>query len=95
VLCGLNAIVLTEDSISDLVRPFSTMYESWTFHSRLYAAARIVAQREKHEYQPCHLSLSAAAWYAIKSDETRAILEAAGKLIRIYRSTRFQTLAQS
>ena len=45
LICECGAVVVTEDSVSDQVEKFPTkVLNQWTYHTRLYAAARYVAE---------------------------------------------------
>jgi len=82
LVCKLGAVVLSEDSISCNVSKFPTkVLNQWTYHSRLYAAAKAVADA------PSDLNINLVQLIsfgcgvdAITSDETRAIIEQAGKI---------------
>lgn len=82
LLCDLGVVVLTEDGISAQADPFrTTVLSQWTYHSRLYSAAKYIAERKKEE--PMHLVQFVSfgcGLDAITTDETRAILEDAGKI---------------
>ena len=46
LICSHGAAVITEDSISHLVEKFPTsILNQWTYHSRLYAAAKYIADQ--------------------------------------------------
>ena len=81
LLCSLGAVVLTEDSISDCVAPFATAVRNqWTYHARLYAAARYVASRPLAENLHLVQLISFGCGVdAITSDEVREILQAQGR----------------
>ena len=81
LLCSLGAVVLTEDSISDRVAPFATAVRNqWTYHARLYAAARYVASRPTAENLHLVQLISFGCGVdAITSDEVREILQAQGR----------------
>ncbi len=85
LIADLGAIVITEDSISHLVTPPKTkVLNQWTYHARLYAAAKFVAE-SKAEHPNLNISLVQLVSFgcgvdAITTDETRDILEAAGNL---------------
>ena len=73
-----GAAVVTEDSISNRVEKFpTTVLNQWTYHSRLYAAARYCCSSPTWIW--CSWSPSAAAWTpSLRRD--REILQAGGKL---------------
>ncbi len=75
----LGAAVITEDSISDKIQKFKTaVLNQWTYHSRLYAAARYcISQPDMDLVQ---LVSFGCGLDAITSDETRELLQEGGKL---------------
>ena len=79
LICECGAVLVTEDSVSDQVEKFpTTVLNQWTYHSRLYAAARYCC-----EHQDCDLVQLVSFGCgvdAITTDETQAILQAGGKL---------------
>ena len=74
-----NAAVITEDSISDILPKFETsVLNQWTYHSRLYAAAKYcTTQKDMNLIQ---LVSFGCGLDAITTDETREILQTKGKL---------------
>ena len=74
-----GAAVITEDSISNRVEKFpTTVLNQWTYHARLYAAARYCCtQRDMALVQLVSFGCGVAA---ITADETREIRQAGGKL---------------
>ena len=74
-----GAAVVTEDAISSQVEKFPTMVlNQWTYHSRLYAAAKYCC--EHRDCDLVQLVSFGCGVYAITTDETQAILQSAGKL---------------
>ena len=74
-----GAAVVTEDSISDRVQPFkTTVLNQWTYHSRLYAAAKYCTTQQDMDL--VQLVSFGCGVDAITTDETREILQAGGKL---------------
>jgi predicted nucleotide-binding protein (sugar kinase/HSP70/actin superfamily) len=74
-----GAAVITEDSISNLVEKFpTTVLNQWTYHSRLYAAAKYCCGQPDMDL--VHLVSFGCGVDSITSDETREILQSAGKL---------------
>ena len=74
-----GAAVVTEDSISDQVQPFkTTVLNQWTYHSRLYAAAKYCTTQQDMDL--VQLVSFGCGVDAITTDETREILQAGGKL---------------
>ena len=74
-----GAAVITEDSISNRVEKFpTTVLNQWTYHARLYAAARYCCTQKDMDL--VQLVSFGCGVDAITSDETREILQAGGKL---------------
>ncbi|MBR6258579.1 MAG: 2-hydroxyacyl-CoA dehydratase [Oscillospiraceae bacterium] len=82
LICSLGAVVLTEDSVSDRVEKFKTkVMNQWTYHSRLYAAAKFVAEApEDADINLVQLVSFGCGVDAVTTDETRSIIEAGGKI---------------
>lgn len=82
LICNLGAVVITEDSVSHNEERFrTTVLNQWTYHSRLYAAAKYVA--EQHEKVPINLVQLVSFGCgvdAVTTDETRSIVESSGKI---------------
>ncbi len=77
----LGAVVVTEDAVSPLVEKFPTaVLNQWTYHSRLYAAAKYVAQGGDPGINLVQLVSFGCGVDAITTDETRRILHEAGRL---------------
>ena len=77
----LGAVVVTEDAVSPLVEKFPTaVLNQWTYHSRLYAAAKYVAQSGDPGINLVQLVSFGCGVDAITTDETRRILHEAGRL---------------
>lgn len=80
LLCQLGAVVVSEDSVSAQVEKFPvSVRNQWTYHARLYAAAKFVAQQGP-DVNLVQLVSFGCGLDAITSDETRSILENAGKI---------------
>ena len=74
-----GAAVVTEDSVSYLVDKFQTsVLNQWTYHSRLYAAARYCTTQKDMDL--VQLVSFGCGLDAITTDETREILQEGGKL---------------
>ena len=82
LICGLGAVVITEDSIACRVDPFrTTVLNQWTYHARLYLAARYVAESLPEEQINLVQFVSFGCGVdAVTTDEVRSILEKAGKI---------------
>lgn len=81
LITSLGAAVITEDSISHLIKPFDVdVRNQWTYHARLYSAAKYVANApDSMNIHLVQLVSFGCGVDAITSDEVRSILETAGK----------------
>ncbi|MBE6680895.1 MAG: 2-hydroxyglutaryl-CoA dehydratase [Ruminococcaceae bacterium] len=80
-LCeSLGFVVVSEDSVWKLAKekPKTRVLNQWTYHSRLYNAARFVCENSDAEL--CQLVYFGCGVDAVTTDETRDILENGGKL---------------
>ena len=76
---ALGFVVVTEDSVSHLTdAPKVNVLNQWTYHARLYAAAKYAAEHPGVEL--VQLVSFGCGIDAVTTDETRAILESAGRL---------------
>ncbi len=76
---SLDFAVVTEDSIAALTSPAPVnVLNQWTYHARLYAAARYAADNE--DVQLVQLVSFGCGIDAVTTDEVRSILESRGKL---------------
>ena len=74
-----GAAVVSEDSVSCYEQKFQTsVLNQWTYHSRLYAAARYCT--EQPDMDLVQLVSFGCGLDAVTTDETREILQAGGKL---------------
>ncbi len=81
LICECGATVITEDSVSPLVEKFpTTVLNQWTYHSRLYAAAKYVAKKNDKDLNIVQLVSFGCGVDAITTDEMRTILEKDGKI---------------
>ena len=81
LICDCGAAVITEDSVSHLVKKFPTdVLDQWTYHSRLYAAAKHVSELESNDVNIVQLVSFGCGVDAITTDEMRSILESKGKI---------------
>lgn len=81
LICECGATVITEDSVSPLVDKFpTTVLNQWTYHSRLYAAAKYVADQNDKDLNVVQLVSFGCGVDAITTDEMRTILERQGKI---------------
>lgn len=76
---SLGFCVVSEDSISDLTSPPNVnVLNQWTYHARLYAAAKYATEHSNTEL--VQLVSFGCGIDAITTDEVRAILEGKNKL---------------
>lgn len=79
LMTTLGLAVITEDSISDnMETPSLTVLNQWSYHSRLYRAAKYVTTQP--DMQLIQLVSFGCGIDAITTDEVRSILENGGKL---------------
>ncbi len=79
LITGLGLAVITEDSVSHLAdTPELTVLNQWTYHSRLYRAAKYVTTQP--DMQLVQRVSFGCGIDAITTDEVRSILEIGGKL---------------
>jgi predicted nucleotide-binding protein (sugar kinase/HSP70/actin superfamily) len=77
----LGAVVLSEDSISAAVGKFPTgVLNQWTYHARMYAAAKFVAESPDAGLSLVQLVSFGCGVDAVTTDEVRAIIERSGKI---------------
>ncbi|MBQ7399080.1 MAG: 2-hydroxyacyl-CoA dehydratase [Clostridia bacterium] len=76
----LGFVVVSEDGVWKMAKekPKINVLNQWTYHSRLYNAARFVCENEDAEL--CQLVYFGCGVDAVTTDETRDILEDSGKL---------------
>lgn len=75
---SLGMVIVTEDSVCDLVDPVKVnVLNQWTYHARLYNAAKYVAMQDDMEL--IQLVSFGCGIDAITTDEVRSILEENGK----------------
>lgn len=79
LLTGFNVAVVSEEVFSHQVEKFPVrVLNQWTYHARLYAAAKAIAHQK--DIQLVQLVSFGCGVDAITADETRDILESAGKM---------------
>ncbi len=79
LVTSLGLAVITEDSVAHLAdTPELTVLNQWTYHSRLYRAAKYVTTQP--DMQLVQLVSFGCGIDAITTDEVRSILESGGKL---------------
>ena len=79
LIAGFGVAVVSEDALFPLMEKFPVhVLNQWTYHARLYAAAKVIAQQsDMHLVQLVSFGCGVDA---ITTDETREILEAAGSM---------------
>ncbi|MBQ8906705.1 MAG: 2-hydroxyacyl-CoA dehydratase [Ruminococcus sp.] len=81
LICACGAAVITEDAVSDQAGKVRThVLNQWTYHSRLYAAAKYVADEGDPMLNLVQLVSFGCGVDAITTDEVREILEAGNKI---------------
>ena len=81
LICDLGAVVVTEDSVSDMAEHVRTkVLNQWMYHSRMYAAAEYVADSNDPKLNLVQLVSFGCGVDAITTDEVRRILEEKGKI---------------
>ncbi len=79
LITRFGAAVVTEDAVSHLVEKFpTTVLNQWTYHARLYAAAKYCCQHPDMDL--IQLVSFGCGVDAVTTDETREILHEGGKL---------------
>lgn len=82
LIAGMGAYVVSEDGLSDKVAPFPVnVRNQWTYHARLYAAAKFVAEAPSDlDIALVQLVSFGCGVDAITTDEVRSIIEDSGKV---------------
>ena len=82
LMCSEGAVVITEDSVSHLFDKFRVgVRNQWTYHARLYAAAKFVAEHKRgHKVNLVQLVSFGCGVDAVTTDEARCIIEESGKI---------------
>lgn len=82
LICSEGAVVISEDSVSDRYKKFGVKVRNqWTYHARLYAAAKFVAEHKRgHKVNLVQLVSFGCGVDAVTTDEARAIVEESGKI---------------
>ena len=76
-----GAVLLSEDSLGNHFEKHPlAILNQWTYHARLFAAARFVAEHQELDMNFVQLVSFGCGVDAITTDEARRILEAAGKI---------------
>ncbi len=81
LITSFGAVLVTEDAISPKMEKGETdVLNQWTYHARMYAAARYVADSTDPDTNLVQLISFGCGVDAITSDEVRAILERKNKI---------------
>lgn len=81
LICECGAVLVSEDAISPLVEKFPTkVLNQWTYHSRLYAAAKHISDSGDNKFNLVQLVSFGCGVDAITTDECRSIIESSGKI---------------
>lgn len=81
LVCGLGAAVVSEDAVCHLVDKFPVdVLNQWTYHARLYAAAKYVADSQNPNLNLVQMVSFGCGVDAITTDEVRSILETGDKI---------------
>lgn len=81
LICECGAVVVSEDSISELMTKFPThVLNQWTYHARLYAAAKYVAESGDKRLNLVQMVSFGCGVDAITGDEVRSILESGDRI---------------
>ena len=79
MIASFNVAIISEDVVSNKVDKFpTTVLNQWTYHSRLYSAARYVSTEPNMNL--VQLVSFGCGVDAITTDEVRGILEQKGKI---------------
>ena len=89
LICECGAVVISEDAVSELETKFPThVLNQWTYHARLYAAAKFVADSGDKRINLVQMVSFGCGVDAITGDEVRSILEAGDYVLRLGTSSR-------
>jgi len=81
LICDKGAVVISEDGISQKATRFkTTVLNQWTYHSRMYAAAKFVSESDDPDVNLIQLVSFGCGVDAITTDEVRKILESNNKI---------------
>lgn len=81
LICECGAVLVTEDAVSTHVEKFATnILDQWTYHSRLYAAAKYIADSGDNMINLVQLVSFGCGTDAITTDEVRSILEGKNRI---------------
>ena len=83
LIASFGFAVLTEDSVAHLVKPERPIrvVDQWMYHSRLYAAARLVTMR--NDLDLVQMNSFGCGLDALTTDQVQEILEASGKIYTV------------
>ena len=81
LICECGAVLVTEDAVCRHMSKFPTnVLDQWTYQSRMYAAAKYVADSHDKKINLIQLVSFGCGTDAITTDEVRSILEEKGKI---------------
>ncbi len=81
LICQIGAVVISEDAVSHKIGRFPLkVLNQWTYHARLYAAARYVVESKNPQLNLVQLVSFGCGVDAVTTDETRRILEEGGRI---------------
>ena len=83
LITSFGFAVLTEDSVAHLVKPERPIrvVDQWMYHSRLYAAARLVTMR--NDLDLVQMNSFGCGLDALTTDQVQEILEGSGKIYTV------------
>ncbi|MBY4798209.1 2-hydroxyacyl-CoA dehydratase [Collinsella sp. AGMB00827] len=83
LISSFGFAVLTEDSVAHLVKPERPIrvVDQWMYHSRLYAAARLVTMR--NDLDLIQMNSFGCGLDALTTDQVQEILEVSGKIYTV------------
>ncbi len=81
LICDHDAVLVTEDAVCyDVEKPKTAVLNQWTYHSRMYAAAKYVADSDDKNLNLIQLVSFGCGVDSITTDEMRKILEEKNKI---------------
>ncbi len=81
LVCDCGAVLVTEDAVCHLADKFkTTVLNQWTYHSRLYTAAKYISKSKYKDINFVQLVSFGCGVDAITTDEIRKILERKSKI---------------
>ncbi len=91
LICDCGAVVISEDCVAaEAGRADTLVLSQWTYHARMYAAAKYIAESKNPDMNLIQLVSFGCGVDAITTDEVREILEDSG---RIYTQLKIDEIA--